>query len=129
MASDIAFETLRGGGSSWKKYAATSELIQYVRLAMSPNLDSMRVQIHSRFVRPAVDWTVLMLGIPIVLMRPDRNMFWVAGVAILVVGGFMIIVMGLNAAGGSGLYVSPVMAAWLPCCWSCRGVTKDRSRV
>lgn len=113
LASDIVFETLRGG-SSWKKYAATSELIQYVQLGNAPSLDGLRVQIHSRIVRPAVDWTVLLLGIPIVLMRPDRNMFWVAGVAMLVVGGFMVVVMGLNAAGGSGFYVSPLVAAWLP---------------
>lgn len=113
LASDIVFETLRGG-SSWKKYAATSELIQYVQLGNAPSLDGLRVQIHSRIVRPAVDWTVILLGIPIVLMRPDRNMFWVAGVAMLVVGGFMVVVMGLNAAGGSGFYVSPLVAAWLP---------------
>lgn len=113
LASDIVFETLRGG-SSWKKYAATTELIQYVQMGNAPSLDGLRVQIHSRIVRPAVDWTVLLLGIPIVLMRPDRNMFWVAGVAMLVVGGFMVVVMGLNAAGGSGFYVSPLVAAWLP---------------
>lgn len=113
LASDIGFEMLRGG-SSWKKYASTAELIQHVQLGNAPNIDDVRVQIHSRFVRPAVDWTVLLLGIPIVLTRPDRNMFWVAGVAMLVVGGFMVIVMGMNAAGASGFYLSPLVAAWLP---------------
>lgn len=113
LASDIVFDRLRGG-SAWKKYASTGELIRHVRAGESPNLDDLRVQIHSRVVRPAIDWTVLLLGIPIVLIRSDRNMFWVAGVAMLVVGGFTVIVMGLNAAGGSGFYVSPLVAAWLP---------------
>ena len=113
LASDIGFDALRGG-SSWKKFAATSELIQHVQHGNTPNLDDLRVQIHARIVRPAVDWTVLLLGIPIVLTRPDRNMFWVAGVAMLVVGGFTVVVLGLNAAGSSGFYVTPLMAAWLP---------------
>ncbi len=113
LVSDIKFETLRGG-STWKKYASTLELIHHVQIGNAPNLDELRVQVHSRVVRPVVDWTVLLLGIPIVLTRPDRNMFWVAGVAMLVVGGFMVVVIGLNAAGGSGVYVSPLMAAWLP---------------
>lgn len=113
LASDVGFETLRGG-STWKKYASTRELIQHVQLGSTPNVDDLRVQIHSRVVRPAVDWTVLLLGIPIVLTRPDRNMFWVAGVAMLVVGGFMVVVMGMNAAGANGFYISPLVAAWLP---------------
>ncbi len=107
------FDRLRGG-SAWKKFASTTELIRHIQAGDTPNLDELRVQVHSRVVRPAVDWTVLLLGIPIVLTRSDRNMFWVAGVAMLVVGGFMIVVMGLNAAGSSGFYVSPLLAAWLP---------------
>ena len=113
LSSDIGFEALRGG-SNWKKFAATSELIQHVKIGNAPNLDDLRVQIHARVVRPAVDWTVLLLGIPIVLTKPDRNMFWVAGVAMLVVGGFTVVVLALNAAGASGFYVSPLVAAWLP---------------
>ena len=113
LASDIEFERLRGG-ASWKRYAGTRELISHVQRGHTPNIDELRVQIHARIVRPVADWTVLLLGIPIVLTRPDRNMFWVAGVAILVVGGFMVVVMSFNAAGAGGFYVTPLFAAWLP---------------
>ncbi len=113
LASDIRFETLKDGSAS-KRYASTRELIQQVHLGGTPNIGELRVQVHSRVTRPIVDWTVLLLGIPIVLTRPDRNMFWVAGVAMLLVGGFMLVVIGFNAAGARGLYVSPLFAAWLP---------------
>lgn len=113
LASQVEFDTLRGG-SAWKQYASTRELIAYLRNGEAPSVDDLRVQIHSRFVRPAIDWTVLLLGIPIVLTRPDRHMFWVAGVCILMVGGFTGVVMALNAAGGNGYILSPVVATWLP---------------
>jgi lipopolysaccharide export system permease protein len=113
LVSRVAFDTLRGG-SGWKQFASTAELIANLRSGEAPSADELRVQIHSRFVRPAIDWTVLLLGIPIVLTRPDRHMFWVAGVCILMVGGFTAVVMGLSAAGSSGYLLSPVVATWLP---------------
>jgi lipopolysaccharide export system permease protein len=113
LVSKVVFDTLRGG-SSWKQFASTSELIANLRNGEAPSADELRVQIHSRFVRPAIDWTVLLLGIPVVLTRPDRHMFWIAGVCILMVGGFTGLVMALNAAGSSGYLLSPVVATWLP---------------
>ena len=113
LVSNVPFESLRGG-SAWKQFASTSELIANLRNGQAPSADELRVQIHSRFIRPAIDWTVLLLGIPIVLTRPDRHMFWVAGVCILMVGGFTAVVMALNAAGSSGYLLSPVVATWLP---------------
>lgn len=113
LVSQTDFDALRGG-TSWKQYASTSELIHHLRRGEAPSVDDLRVQIHSRFLRPFIDWTVLLLGLPIVLTRPDRHMFWVAGVCILMVGGFTVVVMALNAAGSSGYLLSPVLATWLP---------------
>jgi lipopolysaccharide export system permease protein len=113
LASKVDFDTLRGG-SSWKQFASTRELIANLRSGEAPSADELRVQIHSRFVRPAIDWTVLLLGIPVVLTRSDRHMFWIAGVCILMVGGFTAVVMALSAAGSAGYLLSPVMATWLP---------------
>jgi lipopolysaccharide export system permease protein len=113
LVSQIDLDALRGG-SSWKQFASTKELIMNLRSGEAPNVDELRVLIHSRFVRPAIDWTVILLGIPIVLTRSDRHMFWIAGVCILIVGGFTAVVMALNAAGSSGYLLSPVVATWLP---------------
>jgi lipopolysaccharide export system permease protein len=114
LASTIEYETLRGG-SSWQQYAGTRELIAHLQAEKKPHSgNELRVNIHQRFVRPAVDWTALLLGMPLLLRRPDRHMFWVAGVTMGIVGGFSACVMGLAALGASGYILSPWLAAWLP---------------
>ena len=72
------------------------------------------MQIHQRALRPFIDWTVLLLGIPVLLTRPERHMFWVAGACLGIVAGFTAIAMGLAALGTSGSLVSPALAIWLP---------------
>ncbi len=113
LASDLEFEMLRGG-SAWKQFASTGELISHLNRENLRSGNELRVQIHQRIMRPAIDWTVLLLGIPVLLTRPDRHMFWVAGACLLVVAGFTAIVLGLAAVGGSSNLLSPSMATWLP---------------
>jgi lipopolysaccharide export system permease protein len=114
LVSSIEYEVLRGG-SSWQQYASLSELLTHLKAEKMPaSGNELQVSIHQRLLRPVVDWTVLLLGIPILLKRPDRHLFWVAGMCLGVVGGFTGLVMGLAALGSSGLLLSPHLAAWLP---------------
>lgn len=113
LASQIEFETLRGG-SVWKQFASTSELVQRLRGENVRGGNDLRVSIHQRLLRPAIDWTVLLLGLPVLLTRPDRHMFWVAGACIGIVAGFTAVALGLSALGSSGYLLSPMQATWLP---------------
>ncbi len=113
LVSRIEFEMLRGG-SAWKQFASTHELIEHLRGENIRSGNDLRVQIHQRFLRPATDWTVLLLGIPVLLTRPDRHMFWVAGACLFVVAGFSAFVLGLAALGSSGTVLSPALACWMP---------------
>jgi lipopolysaccharide export system permease protein len=114
LASSIEYEMLRGG-SAWKQFASTTELITQLKSEKSPSSgDDLRVSIHQRLVRPAYDILVLLLGLPILLTRPDRHMFWLAGVSMMVVGGFTVVSMGLSAMGSSGYLLTPHLAVWLP---------------
>ncbi|MCA9133341.1 MAG: LptF/LptG family permease [Planctomycetales bacterium] len=113
LASKIEFEMLRGG-SAWKQFASTMELIQHLRGENVRGGNEVRVQIHQRLLRPAIDWTILLLGMPVLLTRPERHMFWVAGACLGIVAGFSAVVMGLAALGGSGYLLSPALAIWLP---------------
>ncbi|MCA9183478.1 MAG: LptF/LptG family permease, partial [Planctomycetales bacterium] len=63
LASKIEFEMLRGG-SVWKQFASTLELIRHLRGENVRGANDLRVSIHNRILRPAIDWTVLLLGIP-----------------------------------------------------------------
>ncbi|MFO0942163.1 MAG: LptF/LptG family permease [Pirellulales bacterium] len=114
LPSSIEYENLRGG-SAWKQFASTTELITQLKSEKSPSSgDDLRLSIHQRLVRPLVDMAVLLLGVPILLSRPDRHMFWLAGVSLAVVGGFTAVSMGLAALGTSGYLITPHLATWLP---------------
>jgi lipopolysaccharide export system permease protein len=114
LVSQVEYEQLRGG-SSWKQFASTIELVTHLKTEKTPGSgNDLRVSIHQRLLKPAIEWTVLLLGIPILLSRPDRHMFWVAGMSLLMVGGFTAIVMGMGAVGASGCGLTPHLASWLP---------------
>ncbi len=113
IKTDIEFGELRGG-SGWKQYASTLDMIERLRSPASHYSDDLRVTVHSRFVQPILDMTLLMIGLPIVLKRQDRHLFYIAGVTLATVGGFMAITMGIQAAAGAGLWISPFFGAWLP---------------
>lgn len=113
LASKIEFEMLRGG-SVWKQFASTYELIRHLRGENVRSSNGLRVSIHQRILRPAIDWTVLLLGIPVLLTRPDRHMFWVAGACLGIVAGFTGVAIALAALGSSGTLFSPALATWMP---------------
>jgi lipopolysaccharide export system permease protein len=114
LASSVEYEVLRGG-STWQQFASTAELISHLKAEkLSYSSNELQVGVHQRFLRPAVDWTVLLLGIPILMRGPDRHLFWVAGMCLGIVGGFTALVMGLAALGSSGILLSPHFATWLP---------------
>ena len=102
------------GGSVWKQFASTLELVRHLRGENVRGANDLRVSIHNRILRPAIDWTVLLLGIPVLLTRPERHMFWVAGACLGIVAGFTGVAIALSALGSSGTLLSPVLATWLP---------------
>jgi len=109
VVSDVSFDHLTGG---WKDLASIFELIRGLR---NPSLDfgaDVRVTIHARVVQPLLDVTLLFLGLPLVLSG-NRNMFFAIGLCVGVVLGFMLVVIGCQYLGASGL-LNPALAAWLP---------------
>ncbi len=113
IVSNVPFDLLEGG-SAWKTYASTWSMIQRVRSDPRYYGADVRVAIHARIVRPFLDVALVLLGMPIVLLRQDRHLFWVAGAAISLVVLYMGLVIGVAALGSSGTFLSPWLAAWLP---------------
>ena len=113
VVSAVTFDQL-AGGSQWRHLASTTELIRGTRNpSLSFDLDA-RVTIHSRFVRPMLDISLFLIGLPLVLSQKNRNIFVAAGWCLLLVVGFILILMVCHAIGASGGLLSPVSAAWLP---------------
>jgi lipopolysaccharide export system permease protein len=112
VASDVTFDQLTTG-DALRQNSSTAELITGLRNRSLNFGANIRVLIHSRFVQPFLDVTLLFLGLPLVLRREDRNVFAAIGLAALVVSGFMVVVMGFQVLG-SNLAISPALAAWAP---------------
>jgi lipopolysaccharide export system permease protein len=112
VVSGVSFEFL-SAGSTWRDYASTRELIHELR---SPSTDlgaDVRVAIHTRFLQPFLDTTLLFLGLPLVVSRGNRNPFIAVGLGMGVVTAFMLVVLGCQSLGASG-WLQPTLAAWLP---------------
>ena len=113
VASDIDFEQL-AAGDTWQRLSSTPQLIADLRKgSLDYGLD-VRVTIHSRIVQPLLDITLLFLGLPLIVARENRNVFVAAGLCILVVSGFFLVVMACRAMGSHGYLLSPSLAAWCP---------------
>jgi lipopolysaccharide export system permease protein len=112
VASELNFDLL-ASGSGWYTYSSTADLIRSLR---SPSLDignDVRVALHTRFVQPMLDVTLLFLGLPLILSRNNRNVFKAIGLCVAVAAAFMIVVIGCQYLGSSYL-VSPAKSVWLP---------------
>jgi len=113
VVSRLSFEHIEGG-TAWRRYSSTGELIEALRnpaLGFGPDV---RVTVHSRFVQPLLDVTLLFLGLPLVLTRENRNVFLAIGLCLLLVGAFFVVVMACHSLGANYVLLSPALAAWCP---------------
>lgn len=113
LVSNVGFKQLRGG-SSWKAFVSTSELIAYLREKTTKGANDLQVMVHHRILCAAIDWTVLLIGLPILLARPDRNTIAVAGACLGMVTLFSGVLIASEALAASARLLSPMMAVWLP---------------
>jgi lipopolysaccharide export system permease protein len=112
VKSDVTFEQL----ASRADFRANASLFELVRGLKNPSLGfgaDMRTAIHARIVQPFLDVTLLFMGLPLILARSNRNMFFAIGLCVSVVMLFYLVVLGCQYLGNSYL-VSPALAAWLP---------------
>jgi lipopolysaccharide export system permease protein len=112
VVSQITFEYL-SSAADWRMNASLPELIAGLR---NPSLRfgaDVRVAIHSRIVQPILDVTLLFLGLPLVLSRYSRNLFFAIGLCVVVVVGFYLVVLGCQWMGSSYI-INPALGAWLP---------------
>jgi len=112
VTSSVSFDQLMAG-SMWQQFASSRELLAGLRSAGLNYGAEARVTVHSRFVQPFLDLTLIFLGLPLVVSRHQRGLFVSIGHTALVVSVFVTVVMASRALGSNYL-LSPSMAAWLP---------------
>ena len=112
VASDLPFPML-ASGSNWRRYASVGELINELN-SPSTNLGAdVRVAVHSRMVQPLMDGTLLMLGLPLMLSRRNRNVFLSISICLGVATAFTLVALSCQSLGGLSV-LRPSLAAWLP---------------
>jgi lipopolysaccharide export system permease protein len=112
VVSGVSFEFL-SAGANWSDFASIREMIDQLK---SPSTDlgaDVRVAIHTRFLQPFLDTTLLFLGLPFVVSRTSRNPFIALGMCLAVVTVFMLVELSSKSLGSSGWLIPP-LAAWLP---------------
>lgn len=112
VASVVTFEQLTIGGA-WKNYLSSYELVTGIRgRVIEPGAD-VRVTLHARLVQPLLDFSLVLLGLPLVLTHTSRNIFLAAGRC----GGMVALLyfVMLTCHGlGSNYLLDPTLAAWIP---------------
>lgn len=112
VVSQVRFELL-ASGSTWRNYASTGELIRELSNPTTDLGPDVQVAVHSRFLKPIMDGTLLMLGLPLMFTRGNRNMFLSIGLCIVVAVAFSVVTLAGQSLGGVSL-LRPTLAAWLP---------------
>ncbi len=112
LVSGVTFEQLTVG-SQWQEYMSTAELISGLYNQSLDYGSYVRVTLHKRFVQPLLDMTLIFLGLPLVLMRGQRNLFYAGGYAAGLVLAFFCVTLTSHSLGTNYL-LSPHLAAWLP---------------
>jgi lipopolysaccharide export system permease protein len=112
VASVVTFEQLSAGGA-WRQYLSTWELVTGIRgRTIEPGAD-VRLTVHSRLVQPALDLSLVLMGIPLVLRRSSRNIFVSAGLGFGLAASALMLKLVCHALGNNYL-ISTTLAAWLP---------------
>lgn len=112
VVSDLTFKML-SNGSAWRSYASTGELISELNRPSTDLGADVRVAVHARMVQPLTDTTLLMLGLPLMFSRRQRNVFLSIGVCLAVAIAFTLATVACQSLGGISL-LRPTLAAWLP---------------
>jgi lipopolysaccharide export system permease protein len=112
VVSDVDFEQL-AGGAGWRQFSSTSQLWVGLRNSSLDYGADVRVEVHSRLVRPLLDLSLLFLGLPLAFLADHRNVFLAAGKGMLLALAFLLVVLVCQGLGAA-YWIRPALAAWAP---------------
>jgi lipopolysaccharide export system permease protein len=101
-------------GKQLSSFASLKEMMTSLR---KPRLwfgHQLQVDVHARILRPVLEMTLILLGLPLVISKPDRNIITSAGLCLLVVTAVQLTVVACNGLGAYSLIRPAALAAWIP---------------
>jgi lipopolysaccharide export system permease protein len=112
VVSMVTFEQLTVGGAL-KRYMSSWELISgLANQSIEPGAD-VNVTLHGRLVQPFLDISLVLLGLPLVLTRANRNIFVAAGMCVVLMAVLYLVVLTCHGLGSNYL-LNPLLATWIP---------------
>ncbi|HKA07370.1 MAG TPA: LptF/LptG family permease [Gemmataceae bacterium] len=100
-------------GQKTQVYASTYTLYQLMQRTDVGRMNTIAVTFHMRLTRPIVGMLLVVMGLSIVLRDQTRHVFISAGLCLAMCAIFFAVVFGGKFLG-TGDYLSPALAAWLP---------------
>lgn len=96
------------------RFSTLNEMITNSRLPSASFSNQQRVEIHSRIVQPVFDMMFLLIGLPLVISRGERNLFFSVGLCVMVVILMLLVGIACQAMGAARVISPPALAAWIP---------------
>lgn len=112
IPSKLEYDLLRGGGA--KQFSSTSDLIWRMQNQSHYYGADLTVAVHARLIQPLLDFTQLLLGIPMILSNRNRNLVSMMLSCVISFAAFFGISIGLHALGANETILTPATAAWAP---------------
>jgi lipopolysaccharide export system permease protein len=106
-------EIERHRASDFHRYLSYGELRILATDPMRGNRRQLQVAMHQHVTQPILNLLVLLLGLPFVAGREERNYFVSIGIALALFIGVYILSFASTAFGNTG-HISPLLAAWFP---------------
>ena len=113
VACDFDLEQI-AYGDRLKDYQTTPEMIAELKKPRRWFGQRQQVSIHSRLLRPVLDMTLFLLGLPMVVGGTRRNVFASAGLCFCIVALVSLTTMACATLGATNLIRPAALAAWLP---------------
>jgi lipopolysaccharide export system permease protein len=110
--TDLSFERLTRS-PSWFYYQSTRELFHLLREEQLVRRAEVIALLHQRLTTPILELILVLMGIPMILARPERSIFLKLGVGLLIYAAFF----GVQYCCwqlAQREYVDAALSAWLP---------------
>ena len=96
------------------RYSSLKQMIENGRSPSASFSNRHRVDIHWRIVQPFFDFSILLIGLPLVIVRGERKLIVSAGFCLIIVIAMVLTVIASQSMGAARIITPPSLAAWLP---------------
>ena len=105
---DLAF------GDSLYKYSSVKEMLVSLKKPGRRIGMGDQVAIHERIMKPLLELTLVLLGLPLVISDPNRNIFLGAAICMTIIFGVEMTVAASRTMGTYHMIRPAALAGWLP---------------